>query len=69
MAFMNEASWDRVLRIVLGVVLLYLGLAGGTVGLWATVSVIAGVISLATGVVGWCALYSALGFKTRSARV
>ncbi|HXJ32186.1 MAG TPA: DUF2892 domain-containing protein [Gemmatimonadales bacterium] len=27
-SFMNEAGWDRALRIVVGVVLLYLGWAG-----------------------------------------
>ena len=62
--FINEASWDRALRIVVGIVLLYLGWAGivgGTLGL---VFKILGFLPLVTGVFGYCALYSIFGVRT-----
>jgi hypothetical protein len=64
MSFINEAGWDRALRILLGVVLLYLGWAdvvGGTLG-W--IFKIAGFLPLVTGLVGWCPLYSLFGVST-----
>lgn len=65
MAFINEAPWDRVLRIVLGVAFLYIGLGGVAVGVWSAVFIVAGAIALATGAIGWCGLYAALGISTR----
>lgn len=65
MKFANEAGWDRALRIVLGVALLYLGwtgVVGGTLG-W--IFKIFGFLPLVTGIVGWCALYTVLGVSTR----
>ena len=52
----NESRDDRILRVVLGVVLI--GLGG--VGLLS----IPGVIALVTGVVGFCPLYKVLGIST-----
>ncbi len=59
----NEAGWDRVLRIVLGVVLLIVGfgLMDGTAGV--VVGIVA-FVPLLTGLVGWCPLYTVLGFRT-----
>jgi Protein of unknown function (DUF2892) len=65
-SFINEAGWDRALRVVFGVVLLYLGwggVVGGTVG---SILKIAGFLPLVTGIVGWCALYAVLGIRTCS---
>lgn len=62
----NEAGWDRLLRVVLGVVLLIVGFglmeapAGIAVGIVAFVP-------LLTGLVGWCPLYSVFGFRTNKA--
>jgi len=57
----NVGRIDRIVRIVLGLVLL--GLAStGTVGWWAWL----GVVPLATGIVGWCPPYAMLGFSTCS---
>ena len=59
----NEGSVDRVVRIVLGIILLsltFLNLTG-------TAQIIAGVaggISLITGLVGFCGLYKILGIST-----
>ncbi len=59
----NEAGWDRALRVVLGIALLIIGFAlvGGTGG---TVLGIVGLIPLATGLIGWCPLYSVFGVGT-----
>ena len=61
---LNEASWDRIARVVIGVALLA---AGATVfsGVWAVVGVAAGLILTVTGAVGWCPIYAALRTGTR----
>ena len=63
-SFMNEAIWDRVLRIALGVVLLYLGWAGVVGGTLGAILKVVGFLPLVTGIVGWCALYQVLGIST-----
>jgi hypothetical protein len=60
----NEGTIDRVLRIVLGVALLYLGW-GGVVGGGLGVALgVLGFVPLLTGLVGWCPLYALLGIAT-----
>ena len=56
---LNVGSWDRVLRVVVGLVLIALA-ATGTVGLWGWI----GVVPVATGLFGFCPAYSLLGIKT-----
>ena len=59
----NEANWDRIARVVAG--LLLIGLAAtGKIGLWGYV----GVVPLLTGAVGHCPIYSVLGVSTCSLR-
>ncbi len=65
MKFTNEAGWDRVVRIVLGIVLLVLGWGGVVAGGWGTFLKIIGFVPLLTGVVGWCPVYSLLRFRTK----
>ncbi len=55
----NVGGIDRILRIVLGVVLVALA-ATGTVGVWGWL----GLVPLATGLLGWCPPYSLLGINT-----
>lgn len=55
----NVGGIDRILRIVLGVVLVALA-ATGTVGAWGWV----GLVPLATGLIGWCPPYRLLGINT-----
>lgn len=55
----NMGTLDRSLRILLGLVLVGLAVAG-TVGWWGWL----GVIPLATALVGWCPLYTVLGLST-----
>ncbi len=63
----NVASWDRIVRVVLGLVLGYLVIAGVITGALAIVLGIVGVVFLITGIVGFCPLYSALKLSTRRA--
>jgi hypothetical protein len=55
----NVGSIDRILRILVGVALIGLTLAG-QIGLWGWL----GVVPLATGLVGWCPPYALLGLST-----
>ena len=55
----NVGGIDRVLRIVVGLVLIALAVTG-TVGLWGYV----GVVPLLTGLVGWCPPYAIFGWNT-----
>lgn len=63
MKFMNEAGWDRIARVGLGVVLLVVGFGvlGGTGG---TILGVVGLIPLVTGLVGYCPLYRVFHFRT-----
>lgn len=64
MTFINEAGWDRILRIIIGIVLLFLGWGGIVTGGWGTFLKIVGFIPLFTGLVGWCPIYKIFRFKT-----
>jgi len=63
-SFINEASWDRVLRVLAGVVLLYLGWAGVVDGTLGTVFKFLGFLPLVTGIVGFCPVYTLFGIST-----
>ena len=55
----NEASWDRVARIVVGVLLIALAVFG-IVGPWGWI----GILPLVTGVVGFCPGYRLFGWSS-----
>ena len=55
----NVGGIDRILRIVVGLVLIALA-ATGTVGIWGWI----GVVPLLTGLIGWCPAYPLLGMST-----
>jgi len=61
----NEANWDRIARVVIGIILLILGLAGTVTGILGVVFDILGVILLVTGLVGICPLYMLIKFSTK----
>jgi hypothetical protein len=67
MKFVNEASWDRIVRIVLGVALLYLGWAGVVTGGWGTFLKFFGLLPLLTGLVGVCPIYAMFKVRTNKA--
>ena len=57
----NEASWDRIGRILLGVILIAIGVFA-VQGVAGVVLAVVGLIPLVTGAMGWCPLYAI--FKT-----
>jgi len=59
----NVGGIDRILRIVVGLLLLGLA-ASGTVGVWGYL----GIVPLATGLLGWCPPYAMFGWNTCSTR-
>ncbi len=59
----NVGGIDRILRIVIGLVLIGLA-ATGTVGWWGWL----GAVPLLTGLMGWCPPYALLGFNTCKTR-
>ncbi|MDE1943628.1 MAG: DUF2892 domain-containing protein [Betaproteobacteria bacterium] len=55
----NEGGLDRVVRVVVGLVLIAMA-ATGKVGAWGWI----GVVPLLTGLVGFCPAYRLFGFST-----
>ena len=66
MSYMNEAGWERVLRVVLGAALLFLGWGEVLTGGLGTFLKVIGFVPLATGVLGWCPIYALLHFRTNA---
>ncbi len=59
----NEGTLDRTLRVILGLGLIAIVFVGPKTPLgWI------GVVPLATGLVGWCPVYSLLGIRTCPAK-
>lgn len=65
MSLVNEASWERVARVVMGVVLIFLGFSGTVSGGFGTFLGVLGFVPLVTGLAGWCPLYAILKFRTK----
>ena len=55
----NVGGIDRILRLVVGLVLVALTVMG-KLPVWGWI----GIVPLATGAIGWCALYPILGINT-----
>jgi hypothetical protein len=60
----NVGGIDKVLRGVLGVVLLAAGFLAGIAAPWNYVAMGVGVVMLATSLLSFCPLYSILGLNT-----
>lgn len=60
----NVSNVDRIIRAVVGAVLLYAGFGGVLTGTLALVADVVGVILLATAAVGFCPLYYVLKIST-----
>lgn len=58
---LNVGGMDRVIRIVVGLVLIGLTVSG-TIGAWGWL----GIVPLATGAIGWCPPYAIFGWNTCS---
>jgi hypothetical protein len=63
----NVANWDRIARVVLGIILLVLGWGGIVTGGWGVFLKIIGFVPLLTGLLGYCPIYSLLKFGTKKA--
>ncbi len=62
MGIVNEAGWDRLVRVIVGVALFAIGLAVG--GGWGVFLAVFAFVPFLTGLVGWCPLYSLLHIRT-----
>ena len=60
----NEASWDRVVRVVLAALFAYLYFAGIVTGGLGILLLVLGIVFLVTAIVGFCPLYSVFKFST-----
>jgi hypothetical protein len=56
----NIGSVDRLIRIIIGIVLIALTI-NGNIGAWGWI----GIIPLATALINFCPLYRILGFSSR----
>jgi hypothetical protein len=60
----NESGLDRIVRAVLGIVLLALYFTGSVTGVLGIVFIVLGLVALLTGAIGFCPLYALLKIKT-----
>ena len=61
---LNESNVDRIIRVVAGIVLLFLGFGGMLNGISAAAANVFGVVMLFTGAVGFCPIYAMFKFGT-----
>ena len=61
----NEATWDRVVRVIVGIILLYVGFGGVTGGAVGVILGIVGLVALVTGLIGYCPAYTLFKFQTK----
>jgi hypothetical protein len=59
MILINISDTDRILRVIVGLALIGLAVAG-MIGLWGYI----GIVPLVTGLLGFCPTYSLLGINT-----
>ena len=62
----NEGTIDRVIRVIIGLAMLYVGFFVMT-GAWGIVVGILGFVPLLTGAIGYCPMYSIFGGGTNKA--
>jgi hypothetical protein len=63
----NESNLDRIIRAVVGIVLLALYFAGNVTGALGIVFIVVGAVLLLTAATGFCPLYALLKLKTKKA--
>ncbi len=59
----NVGTWDRILRVIAGLVLAYIGTT--TSGIAAVILYILAIILVLTGIFGTCLIYSVFKMNTR----
>jgi hypothetical protein len=61
----NEGTVDRVIRVILGIALAYIGYTLGG-GVWSIVLYVLAAVAIVTGFTGFCLLYKLFGnFSTK----
>jgi hypothetical protein len=61
----NEGTVDRVIRVILGFILIYTGaIQMGLSGVLAYIVLLIGLILLISGIIGYCGLYTVIGINT-----
>jgi hypothetical protein len=60
----NEGKWDRIIRVILGLILFYVGYAM-LQSPWNYVAYVVGLILVITGLIGFCLLYSVFKINTK----
>ncbi|GBD08016.1 hypothetical protein HRbin22_00244 [Candidatus Thermoflexus japonica] len=61
----NMASWDRIVRLIVAVVLILLSAFVLSFNILGIILTVIGAIFILTSLVGWCPLYTLLGFRTK----
>lgn len=61
----NESTIDRVIRAILGIIILYYAYVS-LAGAWAIVGYVVGIILLFTAATGFCYLYKVIGINTKN---
>ena len=59
----NEGTVDRVVRVIVGIVLVVLGVYMQS--LWRILPVIVGIALIVTGIMGYCHAYTLMGINTK----
>lgn len=59
MIFLNVGNYDRILRVVVGLLLIGLAIAE-MIGVWGYI----GIVAVFTGLLGFCPAYGLLGINT-----
>lgn len=65
MKYVNQAGWDRILRVILSVVLLVLAFSNFVSGGWGILFIVVGIVALLTGLSGICPAYMLMKFRTK----
>lgn len=65
MKAINQSRMDRTIRIIVGLIAIYLGWFVVDDQLIAAVFKIFGFVPLVTGLIGWCPFYAILGLSTK----
>ena len=65
MSFHNQALWDRLLHISIGLAMLVAGWWVVPEGLWGAALRVFGIIPLITGLLGWSPFYALFGWSSR----
>jgi hypothetical protein len=63
----NESSLDRIIRAIVGIILLALTFTSTVTGVLGIVFVVLGIILVLTGIVGFCPIYALLKTGTKKA--